>query len=212
MATILKAAPREDLRGSATRRIRKEGYVPGILYGNKIESQPVSVEGVEFLKTVRENGINGLFSLELNGKDKHQVMIHDVQRDPLKNEFLHIDFFEVDMKSEIDVDVAVRLTGEAPGEKEGGIVSHLLYHLSVRCLPTDIPEEITVDISNLNIGDSIQVGDIRSAVSVEINQEDEETIVTIQPPAAEQEPGQLEEEETGAEMESGTEEEQTENE
>ncbi|MCL7749271.1 50S ribosomal protein L25/general stress protein Ctc [Halalkalibacter alkaliphilus] len=190
MATVLQANPRDDLRGSATRKIRKEGYVPAILYGNKIESQPVAVMSVDLLKTVREVGKNGLFSLDVTGKKKHQVMIHDIQIDPLKNEYTHIDFFEVDMTSEIDANVPVRLTGEAPGEKEGGMVSHLLYEVGVRCLPADIPEEITVDVSSLNIGDSIQVADIRSQVSVDITSEDEETIVTVQPQAAEQENGQ----------------------
>ena len=200
MATVLKANPREDLRGSATRKIRKQGLVPAILYGNKIDSQPVSVESVEFLKTVRSAGKNGLFSLEVAGKKSHQVMIHDMQIDPLKNEYTHIDFFEVDMTSEIDASVPVKLEGECPGEKEGGMVSHLMYEIAVRCLPSDIPEEITVDVSNLNIGDSIQIADIRSAVSVTITNADDETIVTVQPQAAEQENGQAGEEEvSGAE-------------
>ncbi|MFC0472883.1 50S ribosomal protein L25 [Halalkalibacter kiskunsagensis] len=121
MATVLKANPRDDLRGSATRKIRKQGHVPAILYGNKIDSQPVSIESVDLLKTVREVGKNGLFSLDVAGKKKHQVMIHDIQIDPLKNEYTHIDFFEVDMTSEIDANVPVQLTGEAPGEKEGGM-------------------------------------------------------------------------------------------
>jgi large subunit ribosomal protein L25 len=194
MATVLKANPRDDLRGSTTRKIRKQGHVPAILYGNKIESQPVSIESVDLLKTVREVGKNGLFSLDVAGKKKHQVMIHDIQIDPLKNEYTHIDFFEVDMTSEIDANVPVHLTGEALGEKEGGMVTHLMYEIAVKCLPSDIPEEITVDVSNLNIGDSIQVADIRQAVSVTIKNEDEETIVTVQAPAAEVENGQVTEE------------------
>lgn len=181
MATTLQANPRTDLTGSATRQIRKDGHVPAILYGNKIESKPVYVESVEFLKTVREVGKNGLFSLNVDGS-KHQVMIHDVQIDPLKNEYVHVDFFEVDMKSEIDADVSVRLKGEAPGTKEGGVLSHLLYDISVKCLPNDIPEEIEVDVSGLNIGDSIQITDLRDKVSVNITNEDEETVVTVQPP------------------------------
>ena len=199
MTTILKANPRNDLKGSATRRIRKEGHVPAILYGNKIESQPVSVEGVDLIKTVREVGKNGLFSLDVSGKKKHQVMIHDIQIDPLKNEYTHIDFFEVDMTSEIEANVPVRLVGEAPGEKEGGIVSHLLYEISVKCLPSDIPEEISVDVSNLSIGDSIQVRDIASSLSVDVMSEEEETIVTVQAKAAEKEDGQQPEEETSKE-------------
>ncbi|MDT8862646.1 50S ribosomal protein L25/general stress protein Ctc [Alkalihalobacillus sp. MEB130] len=198
MATVLKANPRDDLRGSATRKIRKEGYVPAILYGNKIDSQPVAVESVDFLKTVREVGKNGLFSLDVTGKKKHQVMIHDLQIDPLKNEYTHIDFFEVDMTSEIDANVPVRLNGESPGEKEGGMVTHLMYELTVRCLPADIPEEISVDVSNLNIGDSIQVADIRSSVKVDIAHEDEETIITVQAPAAEKENEQAPDEQAEA--------------
>lgn len=194
MATVLKASPREDLKGSATRKIRKSGYVPAVLYGNKIESQPVSVESVDFLKTVREVGKNGLFSLDVSGKKKHQVMIHDLQIDPIKNEYLHIDFFEVDMTSEIDASVPVHLTGESPGEKAGGMVSHLMYEVAVKCLPSDIPEEISVDVSDLNIGDSIQIADIRSKVNVQITNEDEETIVTVQAPAAEVEPEGTEDE------------------
>ncbi|MDV2686755.1 50S ribosomal protein L25/general stress protein Ctc [Alkalihalophilus lindianensis] len=181
MATTLQANLRTDLTGSSTRQIRKDGHVPAILYGNKIDSQPVYVESVEFLKTVREVGKNGLFSLNVDGS-KHQVMIHDMQIDPLKNEYLHVDFFEVDMKSEIDADVPVRLTGESPGSTEGGVVTHLLYDISVKCLPNDIPEEIELDISELNIGDSIQITDLRDKVSVEITNEDEETVVTVQPP------------------------------
>ncbi len=190
MGTTLKAKPRTDLRGSATKNIRSQGYVPAVLYGNKTESQPLSVEGVDFLKAVREKGRNGLFSLELEGSKKHQVMIHEIQRDPLKGDYVHVDFFEVDMTSEIETSVPVKLVGEAAGSKEGGIVSHILYEVTVRCMPADIPEVIEVDIASLNIGDSIQVADIRSSVPVEITSEDEETIVTVQAPAAEQEDGQ----------------------
>ncbi|GAE36568.1 50S ribosomal protein L25/general stress protein Ctc [Halalkalibacter akibai] len=207
MATVLKANPREDLRGSATKKIRKQGQVPAVLYGNKIDSQPVSVDGAEFLKTVRSVGKNGLFSLDVSGEKNHQVMIHDLQIDPLKNEYQHIDFFEVDMTSEIEASVPVHLTGEAPGEKEGGMVSHLLYEITVKCLPADIPEEITVDISNLNVGDSIQIADIRNSVSAQVTNDDDETIVTVQIQAAEQENGQAGEEEvSGSEAAEETEE------
>ncbi|KMJ56632.1 50S ribosomal protein L25 [Bacillus sp. LL01] len=196
MATTLQANLRTDLTGSSTRQIRKDGHVPAILYGNKIDSQPVYVESVEFLKTVREVGKNGLFSLNVDGS-KHQVMIHDMQIDPLKNEYLHVDFFEVDMKSEIDADVPVRLTGESPGSKEGGVVTHLLYDISVKCLPNDIPEEIELDISELNIGDSIQITDLRDKVSVEITNEDEETVVTVQPPTVIEESEDADADESG---------------
>lgn len=190
MANVLKANSRNDLKKSVTRTLRKEGQVPAILYGDKIDNQAVSVDAIDLLKTIREVGRNGLISLDVEGEKKHRVMIYEMQIDPIKNEYNHIDFFEVDMSSEIDVDVPVRLNGEAPGEKEGGIVSQLLHEISVKCLPADIPEEIEIDISGLNIGDSIQIADIRKNVSVEITNEDEESIITLQAPAAEVEPEQ----------------------
>lgn len=183
MASVLKANPREDLKNSVTRSIRNNGHVPAVLYGGKIESQSVSVDGIEFMKLVRSVGRNGLFSLDVEGKNKHHVMIYDMQMDPIKSEYTHIDFFEVDMTTEIDAQVPVRLTGDAPGEREGGVVSQLMYEIAVKCLPSDIPEEIEVDISKLNIGDTILTADIRSSVSVELTSEDEEPIVAVQAPA-----------------------------
>ncbi|KMK74487.1 50S ribosomal protein L25/general stress protein Ctc [Alkalihalobacillus pseudalcaliphilus] len=190
MATVLKANRRENLQGSTTRKLRKDGFLPGVLYGSKIDSQPVSVESVEFLKTVRAVGKNGIFSLDVKGGKTHQVMLYELQTDPLKDEFVHADFFEVDMTSEIEAEVSVHLVGDSPGANEGGVVAHMMYTVVVNCLPSDIPESIEVDISELHIGDSIQIADIRKQVSVDISNEDEETIVTVQAPAAEVEPNE----------------------
>ena len=192
--TVLKAEKRTDMRGSGTRKVRNAGFVPGVLYGNKTKSTPVSVESVDFLKTIREVGRNGLFSLDISGGKKHQVMVQEVQTDPLKDSFVHIDFFEVDMKSEMDADVPVRLEGEAPGVKEGGVLAQLKHELSVKSLPADIPEEVVIDVSELNIGDGITVADIKANVPVEVTSEDEETLVTVQPPTVEPDPEEGDEE------------------
>ncbi|MFB4214123.1 50S ribosomal protein L25/general stress protein Ctc [Shouchella sp. JSM 1781072] len=196
--TVLQARDRKDLTGQETRKIRLDGFVPGVLYGKKIQSQAVSVESVAFLKTMREVGQNGLFNLELESGKKHNVMVQEVQIDPLKNHYTHIDFFEVDMNEERDANVPVHLEGEAPGASEGGIVNHLLYEITVHCLPADIPESITVDISNLNIGDSLSVEEIRSNVSVQIVNEDDEAVVTVQAPTVNEDPEATEEDGTTA--------------
>lgn len=196
--TVLQARDRKDLTGQETRKIRLDGFVPGVLYGKKIQSQAVSVESVAFLKTMREVGQNGLFNLELESGKKHNVMVQEVQVDPLKNHYTHIDFFEVDMNEERDANVPVHLEGEAPGASEGGIVNHLLYEITVHCLPADIPESITVDISNLNIGDSLSVEEIRSNVPVQIVNEDDEAVVTVQAPSVNEDPEATEEDGTTA--------------
>ncbi|GAF14281.1 LSU ribosomal protein L25p [Bacillus sp. JCM 19046] len=196
--TVLKAKERNDLTGHQTKQIRNEGFVPGVLYGKKIESKPVSVESVAFLKTLREVGQNGLFDLQLESGKKHHVMVQEIQVDALKNHYTHIDFFEVDMKVERDANVPVHLEGDAPGASEGGIVNHLLYEITVHCLPADIPESITVDISELNVGDTLSIAEIRSSVSVEIVNEDEEAVVTVQPPTVTEDPDETEEDNTTA--------------
>ncbi|GAK13894.1 50S ribosomal protein L25/general stress protein Ctc [Geomicrobium sp. JCM 19039] len=190
----LQAHSREDLRRSVTRKLRKDGYVPAVLYGKKTESTAVSVPSIEFMKTLREAGRNGIIDLFVDGDGKkHQVMVHDVQNDILKGDTTHIDFFEVDMKSELDADVAVNLVGDAPGEAEGGVLSHMMFTISVRALPTEIPEQIEVDISGLGIGDSIAVADLKSGKNFEFNNDDEETVVAVLAPTIEEEPAEGEE-------------------
>ncbi|MGY4691884.1 50S ribosomal protein L25/general stress protein Ctc [Salibacterium sp. K-3] len=183
MATVLEANPRTDFRKSASKQLRAAGYVPAVLYGKDTESTPVSVPNITFIKTMREVGRNGIIELDVDGESgKHKVIVHDMQVDPIKDYLVHIDFFEVDLKSEMEAEVSVNLVGDAPGEKEGGVLSPLLYNITVRALPTDIPEEITVDISELGIGDSIQIGDLTAGKAYEFVTEAEETVVTVQTP------------------------------
>ncbi|QQK78535.1 50S ribosomal protein L25/general stress protein Ctc [Salicibibacter cibi] len=185
MAT-LEANKREDLRRSETRKLRTEGYVPAVLYGKKTDSTPVYVPSIAFTKTLRQVGWNGIIDLMVDDGSKHQVMVHDLQQDVIKGHNTHIDFFEVDMTSEMDADVAVNLVGEAPGESEGGVLSHMLYTVSVRALPREIPEQIDVDISELGINDSILVGDLTAGQNFAFSNEAEETIVSVLPPTDEE--------------------------
>ncbi|MDA3128857.1 50S ribosomal protein L25/general stress protein Ctc [Aliibacillus thermotolerans] len=183
MAHVLEAKPRPDLKKSVSKKLRKEGYVPAVLYGKETESTTVAVPSIELIKTLREVGRNGIIDLNIEGTDKkHQVIVHDLQVDNIKDELIHADFYEVDMKSEMESEVNVTLVGDAPGERDGGIVSHLLYTLTVRALPAEFPEEIKVDISDLNIGDVVQVGDLPENSKYTIMNEPEETIVTVLPP------------------------------
>ncbi|WP_158738516.1 50S ribosomal protein L25/general stress protein Ctc [Alteribacillus sp. YIM 98480] len=189
MSAVLEAKTRKDLKRSETKQLRLDGYVPAVLYGKETESTAVTVPNITFIKTLREVGRNGIIELDIEGENKkHKVIVHDIQVDPIKDYLVHIDFFEVDLKTEMEAEVAVNLVGDAPGEKEGGVLSPLLYNVTVRALPTDIPEEITVDISELNIGDSVQVSDLKSGKAFEFTNEPEETVVTVLPPEQQHEP------------------------
>ncbi|PSL42255.1 LSU ribosomal protein L25P [Salsuginibacillus halophilus] len=180
-ATPLEANFRNSEDRAEKKRLRREGFVPGVLYGKTTESKAVSVPNVAFIKTMREAGRNGIVELNFDNGAKHKVIVNDVQTDSLKDTYEHIDFFEVDLTQDMDADVTVNLVGEAPGEKEGGVVSHLQFTLSVRALPEEIPEQIEVDISELNIGDSIFVSDLKSDKTFEFNADPEEAVVTVVP-------------------------------
>lgn len=214
MATELQAKPRNNEKKSTIKKIRKEGNVPAVVYGNGLESTAISFNNSEFIKVIREVGRNGIITLKLENED-YPVMLYDMQYDNMKDEIVHVDFYKVDMSSEVDVDVTVNLVGEASGQKDGGIVQQGVYELNVRALPTEIPEAIDVNIEELNIGDSIQVSDLQADSNYEILTDPEETIVSVTPPQQE-EPEEVDDEQEqepelvdgGGEDEEGKQEEQ----
>ncbi|RXJ00909.1 50S ribosomal protein L25/general stress protein Ctc [Anaerobacillus alkaliphilus] len=204
MATMLKATSRDDLKGSTLRKLRNQGNVPAVVYGKDIPNKTVSINEIEFLKTLKEAGKNGIIALTTEG-ESYEVITHDIQRGKLKGEFIHVDFYKVDMKSEMDANVPLHLVGEALGVKDGGIIQQTLYEISVRSLPAEIPEAIEIDISEMMIGDSLQVRDIKVSGNYQINNEPEEGIMSILAPALSNEPDEQQEkadkEEVQAEME-----------
>ncbi|MFD1021145.1 50S ribosomal protein L25/general stress protein Ctc [Thalassobacillus hwangdonensis] len=182
MAIKLKANQRTDLKQSTTRELRQHGSVPAVVYGKEKEPVTVSVNSIELLKTVRDEGKNAIISLNIEGKSSVDVMLHEYQVDPLKDELVHADFYIVNMSEEMDVEVPVRLEGEAVGVKDGGVLQQPLYELAIRAKPNDIPEEITVDVSELSIGDSVMVSDLKEAKNYEITEDHNTTIASVTPP------------------------------
>ncbi len=186
MAINLKAEKRNDLRTSVTKSIRERGFIPSVIYGQSKEPSTVAVEGVELLKTIRDEGRNAILTLDVEGDDV-DVMLHEYQTDPVKGDVTHIDFYIVNLTEAMDVDVTVNLVGEAIGSKDGGIVQQPSYELQVRAMPRDIPEEIEVDISELEIGDSISVSDLPVSDKYEFLDDQDATIVSVLPPEEEEE-------------------------
>lgn len=199
MVTTLKAVKRDDRTGSATRKLRAIGQVPGVLYGKGKASTSVAVNSMELLKLVRDEGRNAIFSLDFGGNSV-DVMLHEYQIDPLKDELVHVDFYIVDMAEEMDVEVPLRVEGEAPGVKEGGVLQQPLYALLVRAKPGDIPEEIVVDVSSLGIGDGITIGDLPESDKYKYLEDNESTVVTITAPTTNDESEGTEEEASEPEL------------
>src|SRR5699024_4277680 len=126
MAVTLKAAKREDLTESATKQIRLNGDVPSVVYGKDKESKAISVNRIELVKTVRDEGRNAIISLDIENEKPVDVMLHEYQMDPLKDELIHADFYIVNMAEEMDVSVSLTLDGEPAGVKDGGVLQQPL--------------------------------------------------------------------------------------
>src|SRR5699024_8105917 len=180
MTVTLKATQRENLKHSATKKLRQSGHVPAVLYGKKDEASSIAVNSIELVKTVRDEGRNAIISLDVENGKTVDVMLHEYQMDPIKDELIHADFYVVDMKEEMDVEVPLRVEGE-----------------EVRAKPADIPEEITVDVSELEIGDTISLTDLPTSDKYEFLDDDDTTIATVVPPT-EEEPLEEDEEEDAA--------------
>lgn len=182
MAIILKAKKREDLTRAATNELRREGNIPSVVYGKEKEAITVSVDEIELLKTVRDEGQNAIISLDVEGGNKVDVMLYEYQTHPVKGNVTHADFYVVDMSEALDVAVAIRIEGEAAGAREGGILQQPLFELQISAKPADIPEEIVIDVTDLEIGDSISVSDLPVSDKYEFLDDAETAVVSVLPP------------------------------
>jgi large subunit ribosomal protein L25 len=177
---------REKVGKNTNKKLRRQGLVPSILYGRDIESIPIKIKEKEFKQIIEKSGQNVIINLEViknETKDTFTVMIKEVQIHPLTSKFLHIDFQKISLEEKMVVTVPVHLIGESKGVKEGGILDQIIRDIEVKCLPTKIPQNIEIDVSELNIGDVIYVKDIKPPEDVEIVTEKEEVIVTVLAPA-----------------------------
>ncbi|GAB1613771.1 MULTISPECIES: 50S ribosomal protein L25/general stress protein Ctc [Mammaliicoccus] len=184
MASLKSVIRQGKQTRSSLRKLRASGIIPAVVYGYGAKNTSVKVDEVEFIKTIREVGRNGVIELGVGSKSI-KVMVSDYQYDSLKNQITHVDFLAINMKQELTVDVPVVLVGEAVGASEGGVVQQPLFDLQVTTTPDAIPEHIEVDISELAIGDSYLVGDLDATDKYAIENDKEEAVVTVVPPTEE---------------------------
>lgn len=184
METVLSAKKRTDFRKSTLNQLRKRGMIPAVIYGKKVGNIPVSIPKSDFLKVVNQVGRSGLIQMDVEGT-KQNVIIQEYQEHPMSKEIIHIDFWAVDLSSEIKTDVPVVLVGEAKGVKEGGILQQTLYEMNITTKASEIPPSIEIDVSDLDIDDTIIVGEIIDRYPFKINHDPEEVIATVLPPEQE---------------------------
>ena len=176
-------------------RLREDGRIPAVVYGHGITPLSVSIDRKDLRHALHTDaGHNAVINLEV-GSDKHLTIVKDMQRHPVRNEVVHIDFLVVNRNEAVTVDVPIVLTGESQAVKEAsGTVDQQLFSLSVNTTPVNIPNELVVDISELTIGDSVRVGDLKLPSGVTTDVDPEEAVAVAQVTRATIEAEELEEE------------------
>lgn len=195
MSTTIQSELRVKEQHSTITELRNKGFVPAVVYGFETESTSISVSERDLLKTLSITGRNGVMKLQINDREVN-VVLNDYQTDPIKGTVLHADFLAINMTQELEVSVQINLIGESIGEKEGGVLQQPNWELDIKVKPTDIPETFDVDISALDIGDSLTVADIREKSKYEIINDDEYPLVIISAPRTEAELEELDAETT----------------
>ena len=188
---VIEVKPRESMGKNQSRRLRRQGEIPAIVYGARKDPVPVTVDPERILEVIRsESGVNTIFQLNLAGKDQRRhVMIKDFQVDPLKGRLLHADFVRIQMDEVIEVDVPIQITGESAGVKlDGGILEHVSRQIRVSCLPGDIPDHLVIDVTPLKIGDHLGVSDLPKNDRYRILSDPDQILVVVSPPAKEEVP------------------------
>jgi large subunit ribosomal protein L25 len=194
----LKAAPRADFGSRTTRRLRRGGLVPGVVYSGGAEAKAFQVVEREVGNVLA--GGHALFDLEIEGGKSVPVVVKEQQLHPVRGNLQHIDLQEVKLDEAIQAEVTIELEGveSAPGVKGGGVLEHVTREITVEALPTEIPDRIVVDASAMEINDTLQLSVVTPPEGVKFVAEDPEeiTIATLSPPRVEEEPEPAIEEET----------------
>ncbi len=211
----LQAKEREERGKNAARRLRASGMIPAVLYGDgdgKSTSLAVPNKVVDY--TLHHFGDNALYDIDL-GAGTSTARIVDVQRDPVTGRLIHVDFAPVDMLERIEVTVPLHVVGEAPGTEEGGVLQQVAYEVRIESLPGDIPQELTIDVSTLGMGENLTLADVTLPERVTLISDPEEVAATVTAPTeiteeemeaagiVEEEPEEVAEE--GQELEEGEE-------
>jgi len=192
MKTVaLKAYPRSQVQRAEVKKLRASGRVPATIYGRQAKPQNLEVNSKEFADLLNHSASENLLvdlSVDNDARSKRLALVQEIQHHPLDGKVLHVDFHEVAEDEKVTVQVPVETTGEAAGVKTGGgTLEHILFKLKVRSLPKDLPEQIVLDVTALEIGKSIHLGDIKPPQGVEILGDKHITVVAVSAPRAEEE-------------------------
>ncbi|MCY4434891.1 MAG: 50S ribosomal protein L25 [bacterium] len=192
---ILKTDTTRELGTRPSRRLRREGRVPGVVYGLGGQSVAVAVDARDLWSVLNTDaGLNALLTLEVDG-DRQLGLVKELQHHPIRNEVIHVDFIRVDADVEVEVDVRMVLVGEAPEvTNEGGVVDQAAFTVRVLSKPEAIPNELSIDISEMTMGDTLRTGDIELPDGVQLAGDAEELVASTSTAVMEIEEPEVDEE------------------
>jgi large subunit ribosomal protein L25 len=185
----LKVTQRNTFGKGPARTLRREGMVPAVLYGPQRKSLPLSVSPLELKKIYKTSGSDQVIlnlMIENGGTKNVTAMVRELQTSPVSREYLHVDFFEISLDKEIVVSVAVEVTGKSKGVERGGLLQVVRHELEISCLPRDLPDNIELDVTDLDIGDALHVGDIVLGEGIKLLADPSLTVLTVGAPAVEE--------------------------
>lgn len=183
--TSLKAALRARTGSGLLKQMRREGWIPSVIYGRGVESHNLKIDAATFKELLAHStSENILINLDIEGEGTRLAFLKSVQHHPITGKALHVDFLAIDNDTEITAHIPVHFTGEAAGVKAGGIVEQFLHSLDIICLPNDLPESIEVDITTMQLGDVLHIGDIKYATGVKPTGAADVVVAHITKPAA----------------------------
>jgi len=198
----LNAEPRADAGRGASRRLRREGKVPAILYGGSEGAKAITLDHNELIQHLKHEAFHSHILEVKIGRKKEQAILKDIQHHPYKQEVMHIDLLRIEAGHELNMSVPLHFTGAdgAPGVKEGGVFSRNVVEVEILCLPKDLPEYLEIDVSGLGIGDSVHLSDIPLPEGVQIvalshgdaHEHDSAVAAVHHPRVAEEEPEEAE--------------------
>lgn len=187
MAVSLEVEKRAVRPRSIRNKLRHEGRVPAVINGYQIESTPISVDAQELDRVLRENGLNSVITMQIDGK-KVNTLVQNYSADTFTQHIIHVEFLSVNMTEEQEVEAEIVLVGESSGVKAGGVLTQTLYNATVSATPDKLPDSIEVDVSELEIGDSVNISDIPASKDYTIVNDPEEQVAAVNEPEAEEEP------------------------
>lgn len=187
--TTVKAKPREAGGSRAAKKLRQDGGVPGIVYGREFGPPlPVVLDARDLRAALHGHGSSAVLNLEIEGRGPTPAIVQDRQLDVITKRLIHVDLHAISLDEVVAAKVPLILVGSAPGVKEGGILDFVVREIAIEALPADIPDSIEVDVSELNMFDTIHAREIKAPSGVKIDEQPDEIIVTILPPSKVEEP------------------------